>query len=305
MMNYNIWKLSFNTGVHLGEGRLSDSGSSISADTLFSAFCKEILSSMGEEKLRVFVEEVKEGKLKFTDCFPYKGNSYFLPKPLLAVRFPEENFMKNRKISKKMQYIDVKEYASYLEGVIDLDRYEVPTFGKSGLKVSNSIEKGEATPYHIGVFHFYKDSGLYFISADDNSIAFEIFMEVLEGIGLTGIGGKRSSGLGKFDIIPGNNDLLIEKLKNSTGSNFISLTTSFPKEKEAEVLKEAKYILKRRGGFISSEEYSESPVRKKEFYSLAAGSVFKREFEGDVFDVSRGGSHPVYRYGKPIFMEVE
>ena len=39
-------------------------------------------------------------------------------------------------------------------------------------------------------------------------------------------------------------------------------------------------------------------------YVFAAGSCFKNEFEGDIYDVTNGGSHPVYRYAKPLFMGV-
>ena len=37
--------------------------------------------------------------------------------------------------------------------------------------------------------------------------------------------------------------------------------------------------------------------------------VYKRQFvnryEGELYRVSRGGSHPVYRYGKALFLGVE
>ena len=50
--------------------------------------------------------------------------------------------------------------------------------------------------------------------------------------------------------------------------------------------------------------YAEEYRRKRDLYVFAAGSCFKNEFEGDIYDVTNGGSHPVYRYAKPLFMGV-
>ena len=42
-MNYEIFKLRFQTGVHIGRGKLSDVGNIIMADTLFSVLCQRQL----------------------------------------------------------------------------------------------------------------------------------------------------------------------------------------------------------------------------------------------------------------------
>ena len=55
---------------------------------------------------------------------------------------------------------------------------------------------------------------------------------------------------------------------------------------------------------MASEFYAEEYRRKRDLYVFAAGSCFKNEFEGDIYDVTNGGSHPVYRYAKPLFMGV-
>ena len=43
--------------------------------------------------------------------------------------------------------------------------------------------------------------------------------------------------------------------------------------------------------------------RRKTFMVLA-GSCFKIPYQGDIYDVSIYGKHPVYRYAIPIFMGV-
>ena len=38
---------------------------------------------------------------------------------------------------------------------------------------------------------------------------------------------------------------------------------------------------------------------------INAGSCFEDKFVGDVIDVSKDGTHPVYRYGKPIMIGID
>ena len=69
-------------------------------------------------------------------------------------------------------------------------------------------------------------------------------------------------------------------------------------------LEQAHYLLVKRSGFVASETYAKEQLRKRDLYVMQAGSCFRTRFEGDVYDVSDGGSHPVYRYAKPLLMEV-
>ena len=84
------------------------------------------------------------------------------------------------------------------------------------------------------------------------------------------------------------------------------LNTALPKESELEdALLFADYSLIKRSGFVSSSNYSDSWQRKKDLIMFKSGSCFEKRFEGDVFDVSNGsGTHPVYRYGKPMLMRI-
>ena len=81
-MDYKIYMLSFTTPVHFGTGVLSESSINFCADTLFSALYIEALKLELADQLYNMVEE---GKLLFSDAFPYIGKQYFLPKPMLYV----------------------------------------------------------------------------------------------------------------------------------------------------------------------------------------------------------------------------
>ena len=82
----------------------------------------------------------------------------------------------------------------------------------------------------------------------------------------------------------------------------MSLTSALPMDEEwPELLIDAKYQLRKRSGFIASDSYAQEQRKKKDMYLFSSGSCFTKRFSGDVYDVSDGGSHPVYRYAKPIF----
>ncbi|WP_240624918.1 type III-A CRISPR-associated RAMP protein Csm4 [Staphylococcus debuckii] len=70
------------------------------------------------------------------------------------------------------------------------------------------------------------------------------------------------------------------------------------------ILENARYLLKKKSGFIQSADFTNTLVKKKDFYSFSAGSVFKHPFSGAIFDVGENGKHPVYRYAKAMWIEV-
>ena len=122
---------------------------------------------------------------------------------------------------------------------------------------------------------------------------------------LQGIGGKTSSGLGKFSTLPQNlSESIVGKLEDNA-EHYILLTTSLPKDSEIEdVLDGSNYLLEKRSGYISSNNYAEELVKKQNIYFLKAGSYMKKRFDGDIYNVGGQGTHPVWRYAKPIMLGV-
>ena len=85
----------------------------------------------------------------------------------------------------------------------------------------------------------------------------------------------------------------------------MSLSISLPKDDEIEkVCTEVQFQLIKRSGFVNSMTYADTFRKKKDFYGFVAGSCFKIPYQGDIYDVSIYGKHPVYRYAIPIFMGV-
>lgn len=307
-MKYAIYQLNFSTGVHFGEGILAESNSTFQADTLFSALCHEILKLEGENGIYKLVDYVKKGNLRFSDSMPYIGTTYYLPKPVIKIENTDTDSSMKKQV-KKLKYVSVDHYQEFLKGELDIsaELNNLEYFGKSEIR-TNLNQRDDTGPYQVGIFHYGHDAGIYIIVAYSDDDILDMVEELLYSVGYEGIGGKKSSGLGKFE--PVYKDVpkeLLNRLENfEKYPHKITLSVSLPKKKELEnVLAEASYGIILRSGFIASETYADHFRKKQDLFCLKAGSCVKNIFEGDIFDVSSGGNHPVYRYAKPLFLGVE
>lgn len=319
-MNYFLFKLQFETAVHFGgsESALSlyTSEQTLRADTLFSALCHEALVQGGQEALQHLCEMVQQGKLLLSDMMPWCGKQFFLPKPLMPSSSTEEVDTKLRKKVKKLAWIPVTEFDRYAKSLHEghFDPQNVPeSFGVQYEQTKAAVPSEEdATPYQVGLFRFAPDCGLYFICgcAEDEQVA--QMEDLLDGLGMSGIGGRVSTGCGKF-CVAGKIELdhaadtqtrwMARALSTKSTQNLL-LTTSLPQEQELDAaLDGAAFQLVRRSGFMASERV-QSPIKKRTQYFLAAGSVLKNTYQGALYDVGLTEAHPVYRYAKPIFMGV-
>ena len=320
-METKIVKLKFLAPVHFGRGRLSDSAYTCDVATLFSALFIEALREGCSDEL---LSAARTGALSISDAFPFVGDVLYLPKPMVPSasasvqrsKLDGTQDSRARKASKKLEYIPALRYRDYLSGdfdpVVELEHFDI---GTSALQTRVNLLRTDtenALPYHVGSFSFSPDAGLYFLAQTDG---FELDA-LLESLSYSGLGGKRSSGYGRFSYSIENCDSL-SVISGDSGTNAtesvaskhrsVLLSTAAPTSAELtdELLSEARYKVVRRGGFVQSATYSETLQKRRDFYLFAAGSVFTRRFTGDVFDVgSAQGTHPVYRYARAMWMEV-
>ena len=82
-MEYTIYKLEFQAGVHFGTGALDDGSYTFPADQLFSAM---YIEAMKLGKAQKFYEVVKSGELLLSDALPYIDKQYLIPKPMIYVQ---------------------------------------------------------------------------------------------------------------------------------------------------------------------------------------------------------------------------
>lgn len=324
-MNYCLFKLRFTTPVHFGTPSsalsLYSSEDHFLADTLFSALCHEALSLWGEEGLGDFISEAEKGSLLLSDSMPWREETFYLPRPYVNGKpSSEELTSKQRKAMKKLRWIPVGAFGSFALSVKTGDRFQTEMidshFGSedeitrvhiSGLEVSR--------PFQIGIYRFQENCGLYFIAGCSDDTVAEKLRLLTEAVGLSGIGGRVSSGLGKFQIedtillnepFDDQTEWLFHGLSELESGRFLLLTSSLPEEKELDrVISDASYQMVRRGGFVGSASFAESPRKKKTEYYLTAGSVLPYRFPGSVRVVAEGGKHSVLRFNQPVFLGVD
>lgn len=304
-MNYKIYKMIFIQGVHFGDHSLEKSEITFQADTLFSALCIEALKI---DKLDELLESVKEDHLVFSDAFPYMGQEFFIPKPMKKIeQVVQSEDVTTRKKFKKLEYIQVSLLDQYLKGQYPINKgSDIKKIGVHALKTSASIRGNEeAVPYRVGIYRFKEENGLYIVVGYDSQEILDLFDELFEMLSLSGIGGKKNSGLGHFDLEIAELPKELNKRLNTKGE-VMTLSVSLPTDKELEdVLDDSRYLLVKRSGFVDSYTYSKEQRRKKDIYLFKSGSCFNKTYQGDIYNVSSGGSHPVYKYAKPLFMGVE
>lgn len=350
-MKFKGYKLCFTTAIHLGKIRLEDSEHHLYADTIFSAMCHEALALYGARRIEKLVESVKTGRLRISDGFPFCSekksdnssatDTYYIPKPQLFIEKNDDEKGNSdvKKHIKKLEFIPANLLGDFLSGTLDAkaEAEKYSQMGNSQMRtMANYIlaydspdnpKDVSAVPFFVGAYTFSEGWGLYLLVGYEDEEILSMAEELLLSVGKTGIGGKRSSGLGKFNLAPAQlpPDLLdrlsVFNPDSADGQNagtasqatdgqnagcFMTLSVSMADDEILpQILEDASYTLIRRSGFVSSPDYHAAPVKKKDLYLFASGSVFRSRFGGKVFDVSRGGAHPVYRYAEPLFLSIK
>ena len=328
-MNYCLCKLKFLTPLHTGDSERAKSldGSSMCfcADTLFSALCCIADSHRGAEGAAELCRLAERGDLLFSDTMPFHHDTLFVPRPvLLPVEKRVVSDVSDIKAFKNLKYIPVEQLpklVSYFNGVSDFSPKDIFTdFGKSEARERVAIAGlDQPSPYTVGTFSFNEDCGLYFImSAADVSILDSV-LDLVKLLGVSGVGGKVSSGLGKFTLAEDemffsslddcfcfdNQIILLWEMLENDYIQYMSITSSLPADGELdEAINGAFYTLKRRGGFVQSASFNTAAKKQTQFF-LAAGSLFSQKYHGELFNVYNGGAHKVYRYSKPLFLGVK
>ena len=312
-MRFSVYRLHFSTGVHFGDGALWDGMNTLPADTLFSALCHEALSHGGEAEIAALVSAVQEERLRLSDLFPFVGETLYLPKPLCPVARESEGNSVVKKSFKKLPYIPLSQWDVYLRGDLDpvsaseqlqqLGAFAMRTMAAS--RAPEKLDSGDMLPYHVGVYRFRPGNGLYLVAGFASEKLQEILETLLCHLSYSGLGGKRSAGLGRFQVekcpLP---DVLEQRLRGG-GTPCMALSVCMAEDGELpQVLEGAQYLLRKRSGFIASDHYALELRRKQDFYAFCAGSCFEERFRGGVFDVGGYGAHPVYRYAAALWMEI-
>lgn len=321
-MNFWVYKLSFSTELHIGNGLLTDSYYTMYADSFFSALCLEALKIYGAEGIEKLKTMAMEDKLVLSDGFPYIKDKLYIPKPLDTTFLnpyceAKQDTSVQRKTWKKTKYLPL-EIWNKNNSKLDVEKEleNLKGIGWSSLRIRAFIQGLEETmPYGVGGFQFVKDNGMYFIVGLEKEVE-EIFDNILNSLQYTGIGGKLSTGMGKFQWSKeeASNDVkerLCYAEQSREETNLMTLSVSLPNKEDEEVLENSYYSVIKRSGFVSSFDYTSKQkdisgfTKKKNLYVIQSGSCMSHGYCGDIIDVSDGGVHEVLRYAKPLFWRLE
>lgn len=305
-MVYQLYKLKFLNNVRFGKKSLNDVEYTLHADTLYSALFQEAMKLGKQEE---FYQMTKGEDMTFSDAFPYRGSEFYIPKPYAKIKsIKNQGNSSEKKKYKKIKYIPVSLLDDWMNGTFPIEREEYQKeFGHANVKVSVAVRgKEEPEPYRVRYYSFEEDCGLYFIVATKDKSKLMLLEEVLDALSYSGIGGKRYSGMGRFEIIRANMPEYMEKRLTAQAKRYMLLSVALPEDNELEkAMESADYQVIKRSGFVASEQYADQQMRKRDLYVFQAGSCFENTFSGDIYDVSESGNHPVYRYAKGLFMGVD
>lgn len=331
-MYWRLYKLRFLTPVRFGadergagldQGRLA-----CHADTLFSALCQEAADDAA--LLAALVRAAQSGALLFTDMLPFRGQTLYVPRPYLppagAARRRERSLadvrryaMQQKKV-KRLSYIAVRQLPAYLNWLRHGGEFPLAAAKWGDFVETDKVKcRGAAPqPYQVTAFQFRAGDdnnlcGLYFVAAAQDEDMFGVVDTLVDRLGIAGLGGKRSAGYGKFTLAEDPIDMDSEGLYADDASLFNLLTAAdatwymalsvvWPTAEDAASLAEAYYTLVERSGFVNDPAYAPQAVKRHNVHMLSAGSCVRHKLAGQLGDVAAGGNHPIYRYGKGIYM---
>lgn len=331
-MSYVIYPLAFDTPVHFGQagrgGRLEQAGMEYPADVLFSALCSELAAAEEEESLEMLFARVKAQAILFSDLLPWcRGEDgemqFFVPRPLLRETFgrqEEGNYgevcrlASERKKRKRLKYIRASRMEAYVEAAKDGTPFaDAADFGTLSLRQRVNCRGEEPLPYYVGQFDFRADAGLYLLLYVQEERDAAWMQAILQWLGCAGIGGKRSSGYGKFRLADDalfldeegmytDDAALYAMLEAKDAPWQMALSSVLPEEASLSLVQAGQYRLRRSGGFITAP--CREAQKKASVHLLDAGSCFPGRPEGTLTNLGDCDGHAVWRYGLGLYAGV-
>ena len=275
-----------------------------------------------------------EPPVRLSSAFPYAGKVDFLPRPLLHL----DGEGGDAKTGKKVDYVSWGLMGTMLESfeppqvirddLIHNRRFWVNPTELRQLESESSGEPMEAfrvwysgeaairprvtvgragsasNLFYQGEVRFHDGCGLY-ILAEYHSDEGDRFRKAVENglrvLGEQGLGGRRSVGLGRFELEIEENVALAGPGGDDDPHLLLSLYHPTWREVEAGRLEGARYKLILRGGWLLSPD--SAGLRRKGLRMLAEGAIVSGKPTGDIRDVKPTPQdewevpHPVYRSG--------
>lgn len=296
---------------------MEETGVTLHSDSLFSAICLALRELKGSrwlesEFLAAFLTPGGPPPVLISSLYPFAGEIFFLPRPLVAPRWPagaDELYLRKKT---KAEFVSAEVFRHLVDGrpldgnvlpetgAPDADvfvagtwvsRQELPklssvTDAKGAVKPWDREgdaqrvtvdRRSSASDYFVtGRLSFHNRAGLYFLARwarSDHPLRPSV-EDALRSLGETGLGGERSSGYGQFELVIRDD---VDPLPDAAGQPyFTTLSVYCPTTDEvtAGVLGPgASYGLLVRRGWIASPQAGS--LRRRSVRMLAEGSIMR------------------------------
>jgi len=327
------YKLKFHTPLHIGAHGVGyeETEEILHSDTLFSALMS-LWGSFYDDEIEVLC---KSSPFIISSAFPFKGATYFFPRPMIRIGKQSDDDLETGKKLKRVKFISLDLLEKMLNGEGERLRFdEVNTFQEGNFwyldhsasfsgtdrvfsereipRVSIDRMTNSSDIFYFSEILFEEDAGLFFLVRFKDAGVRSKFETTLRFLGDEGIGGDKRVGKGLYsiDIEDGFHISVPPKAEA-----FLNLSLYYPKEEEFcnGILDGASYNLISRKGWIHAP--GAMSLRRKEVRMFAEGSIFhclEKEVYGENPCVLKredapGLKHNIYRYGMafslPIVME--
>lgn len=251
------------------------------ADTIFGSLCWVMVWKEGEDALKRFLHEYRNGNPAFVLSNGFPGD--FLPAPahisLTAQKGASlDDYQKSKKL-KKVSWLAPALFESVRQGNVDLGDIEEPETFKTFTTLHSSINRITGTTGHEGSLFELEEYAVQADDVTDNTVtiylkirdewkdqAFSLFKD----LSTVGYGKKRSTGKGNFKVVGKLEPF--DAFDDFSGANgFVSLS-DFVLAKDDPTKGFYKTMVKY-GKLGGEYAFSESPF-KKPLLMIRAGSTF-------------------------------
>lgn len=331
-MDYYVYPLHFVTPVHFGDvsqgGTLENTSLMFSSDSFFGACCSEL--SHDEEILQNFVKLVTEEQILISSLFPYyqgvEGLELYTSVPMMKIEVPENQITSyaevkieatKRKRLKRHEFLRTSRVQHFSRLVREKIEVTEPVFGQENTITQVNMRGEQSRPYYVGSYRFVEKAGLYIVVGFADESCRSLFESILERLGYSGIGGKRSSGWGKFELAEDpilldedglyeDDKALYEMINNKESSLQMCISTCVPIEPdELNLLKKGSFKLKKRSGFVVVENAA-LQYKRNSYYALAEGSVCPKALHGRMLSIQSSVlPYTIYRNGCGFWIGVD
>jgi len=315
LMKFKIIKMCFTTPLHLGEVGIGIEGSTLilHSDTIFNAICNALAKLYGSEWVTDFLEKFKlKPDFRISSGFPFIENNLYFPKPFSRANIERELRQNYGKKLKKTNYLTKHFFEKWIAGD-NLTENELKNITKKEItllngdkiskfheemilpKVAVNRESAESNIYFLGSVHFAKKAGLWFIVDCEDDIYRDKVLPALRLLQHEGIGGKRTWGLGRFEL---EEDSFYLKLPDVNTRLLLSLFYPKISEKKLFSSEKAKWGFTLRGGYAYPYGAGRS-FQKPQRLLISEGSIFETRPRGKLIEypIYQGELESLYQYG--------